>query len=96
MKKLQYKLKHLKADVQMIHDNLEHVSTHSRVCNELVKELKRHRAGDQELREFLFQSMNNLDYGKHYIGVYHDWLRRELECDGLFSQLPHGMVAAVT
>jgi hypothetical protein len=31
-------IKHLTKDVKRIHDNLEHLNSHSRVCNELVKE----------------------------------------------------------
>lgn len=44
----------------------------------LVEKLKRYRAGDERLREILFQSMNKLDYGKRHIWDYHKWLREEL------------------
>lgn len=36
-------------------------------------------AGDERLREILFQSMNKLDYGKRYISEYHAALRIELD-----------------
>jgi hypothetical protein len=38
MADLTYNIKHLTKDVKRIHDNLEHLNSHSRVCNELVKE----------------------------------------------------------
>jgi len=47
--------------------------------DQLVKELSRYRAGNERLRESLFQSMNELDYGKRHIWDYHKWLRSKLE-----------------
>jgi len=45
----------------------------------LIKELKRHCAGDNRLGETILQSMNKLDMGKPYIFNHHKWLREKLE-----------------
>ena len=48
-------------------------------CDQLVEELKKHKAGDEILREVLFESMNHLDIGKTYIYDHEDWLRSVLQ-----------------
>ena len=55
MPDLNYEVRHLKGDVAKIHDDLEHLSSHSKVCNDLIK--------DSNLREAteLFKHLDQID-----------------------------------
>ncbi len=48
-------IKHLNNDVKMIHDYLEHLSSHSKICKELVRESNLREATE------LFKHLNELD-----------------------------------
>ena len=55
MTDLKRELQHIKGDVQRIHDSLEHLNNHSKVCGELVKESNLREASE------LFEHLGQID-----------------------------------
>jgi hypothetical protein len=71
MTDLKYEIKHLNEDVKLIHDHLEHLNTHSRICNELVKESNMREANElfkhlQEIDKLIHEVQNHIMHiGNH-------------------------------
>ena len=75
MKRLRYNLNHLKADVQLIHDNLVHLNSHSKVCNELVKESNIREASE------LFDHLEQIDKLVHEVKKHIVHIRNHIPKD---------------
>jgi len=73
MSDLKYDLKHLKGDVQNVHDKLEHLNTHSNVCNDLVKESNLREATE------LFKHLEQVDVRVHEVQNHLSHIDEHLE-----------------
>jgi hypothetical protein len=73
MRTLHHDLKHLNKDVKIIHDRLEHLSSHSKVCNELVRESNYREANE------LFSHLEEIDKLIHGVQQHIVHLEKHVE-----------------
>jgi len=73
MTDLKKNIKHLKTDINKVHDYLEHLNSHSTICNELVKESNIREASE------LFDHLGQLDKLIHEVQSHIIHLREHLE-----------------
>lgn len=75
MPDLNYEVRHLKGDVAKIHDDLEHLSSHSKICNALIR--------DSNLREAteLFRHLEQIDKLIHEVQTHIIHINDHIEQD---------------
>jgi hypothetical protein len=72
-------IKHLNKDVRLIHDRLEHLNAHSKICNELVRESNLREASE------LFEHLNEIDKLVHGVQEHIIHIKDHLENDSKFT-----------
>ncbi|MCK5559750.1 MAG: hypothetical protein KAJ51_04130, partial [Thermoplasmata archaeon] len=82
MPDLIYNLRHLKSDVNKIHDYLEHLNEHSGVCRDLVK--------DSNIRETseLFEHLEQIDKFIHEVQKHLAHIKNHLEQNSTITEAP--------
>ncbi len=66
----------IKEDYETTKDEAK--ENHGLWCAQFVEELLKHEAGEEKLKGFLIQAMQQLDVGKIYVLNHKDWLKNEL------------------
>ena len=72
-------IQHLKGDVKSIHDRVEHLNTHSKICNELVKESNLREAAE------LFGHLQQIDIRIHEVQKHISHIKKHIEQDSAFT-----------
>jgi hypothetical protein len=77
MKDLVRDIRHLDNDVKIIHDHLEHLSSHSKICNDLVKESNLREATE------LFMHLSEVDNLIHSVQKHIVHIQNHLDQDSI-------------
>ncbi len=79
MTDLKQDIKHMKGDIKYIYDKLEHLNSHSKICNELIKESNIREAIE------LFSHLQQIDKLIHEIQHHLDHIKKHLEQNSVIT-----------